>query len=992
MPSVYIIHAEEDRSIIRKQVLPHLAMSGFDHWLSRHHLGGDAGDAVAEGRVSNAMAGCQGIVAVATTALPDSEETAREVDIALDMPRRPVVVVQLGGSSGTERARLPERFWSMPTVDLTYDPPTDPGLLVGALLPPVDLSTPETTWPQDAESIPWDAGVFSKSLVRATERHDHALAETLVATLERHLRSEEAEYPSQAAYDDLQSLRRERAFQLMRRYAEAVMGSGTSDAGVRRLFAQALIEKREFDRALDVLESILQDPATSLTEVFEAHGLIGRTFKQRYVERPDGPQSAEFLQRAIESYRAVYEEDRGQFWHGVNAASCMLRAERDGVPYERPGLARQIAAQVEEDISLLADKGPLEIWDCASRVEALIALDRFEEAERAVEEYIRHPDMTAFEVSSTFRQCEQVLELGHGQQGASILDELRRAMERYRSSNMLERPAASQDQQAAESVEASDQRSLLIRLGDDWNPIEVRDLAEETRLGKVVTARGSADSVRELLADPRVISVEESRPAGNIECERSVPFIGVAAEYSAATGPYVETGENALIAIIDNGIDVLQEAFVDGNGNSRIVGIWDQSGSGGSPPAPFSYGVYHDAAAVAGYVKTGSVPPSLGRNIDGHGTHVTSIAAGRRTNSFAGGVAPDARILVVISSESESIGYSQSHVDALVFINAIATQLGLPVVVNVSQGMNAGAHDGKSALEVAFDAFSESGRKPGRVVVKSAGNERGKGGHAKLTIPTDSLDELRWERAKEADYSERIELWWSSRDELTFRLRDPNGEWTPWVGRTLPTHPRTPNSGGPIRISFTKRHVDNGDSQLLIELGEVTAPAASGEWLLQAQSQVAPDDGIVHCWIERGRGKPTKFLDHQDEEMTLSIPGTASSVIAVGAIDASKPIQMGSFSSYGPTRDGQRKPLVCAPGVNVNAARGGVADGALPLSGTSMAAPHVAGAIALVLSRAATSPSIPNSNQIAAALRRQSWDRGQGYGVIEVAGLLGAFD
>ena len=50
----------------------------------------------------------------------------------------------------------------------------------------------------------------------------------------------------------------------------------------------------------------------------------------------------------------------------------------------------------------------------------------------------------------------------------------------------------------------------------------------------------------------------------------------------------------------------------------------------------------------------------------------------------------------------------------------------MPVVVNVSQGMNAGAHDGKSMLEVAFDEFSKGGRQRGRVIVKSAGNERHK--------------------------------------------------------------------------------------------------------------------------------------------------------------------------------------------------------------------------------------------------------------------------
>lgn len=185
---------------------------------------------------------------------------------------------------------------------------------------------------------------------------------------------------------------------------------------------------------------------------------------------------------------------------------------------------------------------------------------------------------------------------------------------------------------------------------------------------------------------------------------------------------------------------------------------------------------------------------------------------------------------------------------------------------------------------------------------------------------------------------------------------------------------------------------------MLIELGDLTMPAATGEWLLEIRSGTVPEGGEIHCWIERSQGVPSSFVNHADEEMTLSIPGTASSVIAVGAVDASRPLQVGAFSSYGPTRDGQKKPIVCAPGVNVRAAEGGTDDGAFADSGTSMAAPHVTGAIALLLSRTAKSGKIPSGNQIVSALRQKTqnyngrWDRGQGYGIIDVGALLAAFD
>ncbi|MEU7947699.1 S8 family serine peptidase [Micromonospora taraxaci] len=87
---------------------------------------------------------------------------------------------------------------------------------------------------------------------------------------------------------------------------------------------------------------------------------------------------------------------------------------------------------------------------------------------------------------------------------------------------------------------------------------------------------------------------------------------------------------------------------------------------------------------------------------------------------------------------------------------------------------------------------------------------------------------------------------------------------------------------------------------------------------------------------------------------SVSSPSTADAALSVGAVDRDD--ALADFSSRGPrVGDGGLKPDLTAPGVDIVAARGEgtllgdpVGDSYVTISGTSMAAPHVTGAVALI--------------------------------------------
>ena len=510
-------------------------------------------------------------------------------------------------------------------------------------------------------------------------------------------------------------------------------------------------------------------------------------------------------------------------------------------------------------------------------------------------------------------------------------------------------------------------------------------------------------------------SVEASRDGGSEDCAVSVPFVHADEVHRP---PIDERGDKAIVGVIDSGIDIQHDAFRDDNNDPRVLCVWNQRDSSGPSPKSVNssvftqdYGTLYNATDIASFLdpsSTATIPAALrdpGPGGDpGHGTHVASIAAGHAAGAFGGGMAPEAKLMAVIPhietnpGDPPSLGYSNAHVDALQFLRLAAGDEGLPIAINVSLGMNAGAHDGSSLLESAFDSMTDNGRDEGVVIVKSAGNERGHKGHAQVRA-FNGVVSIEWASLNRFRFQDYIEVWYDSLDELTFTLEDPAGNEAQTVSRAQP-EVKQPLGGNFCTLRLTELHPDNGDNRLVLTIVPQSAAIQEGTWKLNIFGEsIRSRNGLVDAWVERDQSRAVAFSANDNDEMTLSIPGTANTVVTVAACHSNAALRLTDSSSQGLTRDGRAKPDICAPGFQIEAARSGSSsDSAAALTGTSMAAPHVAGAFALVMSHRHKESSRPqvNARQLQAALIRSANNfsglhhEGFGFGLLNAKALFDA--
>lgn len=432
------------------------------------------------------------------------------------------------------------------------------------------------------------------------------------------------------------------------------------------------------------------------------------------------------------------------------------------------------------------------------------------------------------------------------------------------------------------------------------------------------------------------------------------------------------TGQGVLMAVLDSGVDISLPAFRNADGTTRILSLWDQAEGKEYDSRQINEALHRQGRNIkgqgtesigAGYFDSLLLP---GRDITGHGTAVTAIAAGSAVwpnrndglsytkNSGYEGIAPQASILFVKLDIPDRNGFPRTTeiMRGVTYAIRRALTLSMPLVINLSFGNCYGAHDGASLLERFLDNAAEIGR---TVICVGNGNEGNSAGHTAGNVRERKVIEL---AVASFERSLSIQLWKQYSDQYRIYLIAPNGSYQE------------------LSVQSGKMVFSLGQTKILAYNGAPTPYSVNQEIYLELIPDVTEsyiESGIWQIYIEPvkvvtgqyylylpgrdGRNEGTGFLS-PTPQVTVTIPATSSRVLSVGAYD-SKLQSYADFSGRGYT-DSKRtigvvnaglvKPDIAAPGVDITAPLAtGTGTGCAAFSGTSFATPIVSGSAALFM-------------------------------------------
>lgn len=415
-------------------------------------------------------------------------------------------------------------------------------------------------------------------------------------------------------------------------------------------------------------------------------------------------------------------------------------------------------------------------------------------------------------------------------------------------------------------------------------------------------------------------------------------------------------GQGVLIGILDTGIDYTHEAFIQADGTSRIVSIWDQTIQDGPSPEGFNFGTNYTKQQLNEALQAEdpySVVPTM--DTDGHGTFLSGIAAGNRNEgaNFTG-VALDSGIIVVKLKKAKTYlkeffritpsadVYQENHLMLGVsYLLSVSVQLQRPISICIGLGSSQGAHDNNGVIS---SFLNDVASRNGVAISIPAGNEGNRMHHYSGVITTsDQVDTVEL-RVGPNEYGFSMELWGDTPNTFSIDILSPTGEFIPKIPARL-------NESREIRfiLEDTIVNVDyfliadeSGDQLILLRFLRPT----EGIWRFRIYTSGDFNLGYniwlpIHLFITEG----THFT-MPDPNSTLTSPGNTIIPMTVTAYDITNN-SLYTNASRGFTRSNNIKPDFAAPGVNLVGPS--TNNGYVTMSGTSVAVAHNAGVSALLL-------------------------------------------
>lgn len=410
-------------------------------------------------------------------------------------------------------------------------------------------------------------------------------------------------------------------------------------------------------------------------------------------------------------------------------------------------------------------------------------------------------------------------------------------------------------------------------------------------------------------------------------------------------------GQGVLVGFVDTGIDFTHEAFLQEDGTTRIVSLWDQTIIEGDGTEDFPFGkVYtrEDINQALSMKDPRSVIPS--RDDVGHGTFLAGVAAGRenRQQEFSG-VAPLSELIVVKCKQAKGIyreyygvpgnvpAYQENDIMmGIYYIIQVARRERKPVAICLGMGTNMGSHDGETRLAVFLNQYAAI---TGVSIACSIGNEGSARHHHHILQPEDDVG-IVVSGTLDAFMSQ---LWWRTPGALSMDILSPSGETVSDIravsGSRFSKHFLLENTT--LEIFFGVAQVETRTQVVVFRF----LSPKPGIWKIRLKFTAASPD--FHMWLPiRQFLTNDVFFQNPDPNTTLCNPSCAENLVTVAAYDA-RDGALYLDSSRGFTPSGEVKPDIAAPGVEIT--------GTFPrgrygtMTGTSVAAAFITGINALFM-------------------------------------------